>query len=42
MHYYMVGAEFDTHHGLTNAIVLPVVTRYNFPELKVKFKECPS
>ena len=22
---YMVGAQYDTHHGLTNAIVLPAV-----------------
>ena len=26
---HMVGAEFDTQHGLTNAIVLPSVLRYN-------------
>ena len=26
---HMVGAEFDTHHGLTNAIVLPTVLRFN-------------
>ncbi|MEM7255411.1 MAG: iron-containing alcohol dehydrogenase [Pseudomonadota bacterium] len=26
---HMVGAEFDTHHGLTNAIVLPAVLRFN-------------
>jgi len=25
----MVGAEFDTQHGLTNAIVLPSVLKYN-------------
>ena len=25
----MVGAEFDTQHGLTNAIVLPAVLRFN-------------
>lgn len=28
---HMVGAEFNTQHGLTNAIVLPVVLRYNLP-----------
>ena len=28
---HMVGAEYDTQHGLTNAIVLPVVLRYNLP-----------
>ena len=34
----MVGAEYDTQHGLTNAIVLPVVLRFNLPghEHKVK------
>ena len=26
---HMVGAEFDTHHGLTNAVLLPIVLRYN-------------
>jgi alcohol dehydrogenase class IV len=25
----MIGAEYNTHHGLTNAIVLPVVLRFN-------------
>ena len=39
---HMVGAEFDTHHGLTNAIVLPVVTRYNFPELEGKVQRMSS
>lgn len=33
---HMVGAEFDTHHGLTNAVVLPVVTRWNLPGLEAK------
>ena len=33
---HMVGAEFDTQHGLTNAIVLPVVLRYNLPSLDEK------
>ena len=28
---HMIGAEFDTQHGLTNAIVLPVVLRFNLP-----------
>lgn len=28
---HMVGAEFNTHHGLTNAILLPVVLRFNLP-----------
>jgi alcohol dehydrogenase class IV len=26
---HMVGAEYDTQHGLTNAIVLPSVLRFN-------------
>ncbi len=26
---HMIGATYDTHHGLTNAILLPVVLRYN-------------
>jgi len=25
----MVGAEFDTQHGLTNAVLLPAVLRFN-------------
>ena len=33
---HMVGAEYDTQHGLTNAIVLPVVLRYNLPSLDEK------
>ncbi|MEO0371254.1 MAG: iron-containing alcohol dehydrogenase, partial [Pseudomonadota bacterium] len=33
---HMVGAEYDTQHGLTNAIVLPVVLRYNLPDLPEK------
>ena len=35
---HMIGAEFDTQHGLTNAIVLPVVLRFNLPlqEFKVQ------
>ena len=35
---HMIGAEFDTQHGLTNAVVLPVVLRFNLPgqELKVQ------
>ena len=35
---HMVGAEFDTHHGLTNAIVLPVVTRFNLPGMDKKVR----
>ena len=26
---HMVGATYDTHHGLTNAVLLPAVLRYN-------------
>ena len=33
---HMVGAEYDTQHGLTNAIVLPAVLRYNLPTLDNK------
>ena len=35
---HMVGAEFDTHHGLTNAIVLPVVLRFNLPGMEGKVR----
>lgn len=30
---HMIGAEYDTHHGLTNAVLLPVVLRFNLPEI---------
>ncbi len=30
---HMVGAEFDTHHGLTNAVLLPLVLRFNEKEI---------
>ena len=33
---HMVGAEFNTQHGLTNAIVLPAVLRYNLPGMDEK------
>ncbi|MCY3879493.1 MAG: iron-containing alcohol dehydrogenase [Rhodobacteraceae bacterium] len=33
---HMVGAEFDTQHGLTNAIILPTVMRFNLPGQEVK------
>ena len=26
---HMIGAEYDTQHGLTNAIVLPTVLHFN-------------
>jgi len=35
---HMVGAEYDTQHGLTNAIVLPVVLRYNLTGMEPKVK----
>jgi alcohol dehydrogenase class IV len=39
---HMVGAEYNTQHGLTNAIVLPVVLRFNLEnnkELEPKVKK---
>ncbi|GAB5434957.1 iron-containing alcohol dehydrogenase [Falsiruegeria mediterranea] len=33
---HMVGAEYDTQHGLTNAIILPVVMRFNLTDMEVK------
>ena len=33
---HMVGGEFDTQHGLTNAVILPVVMRFNLPGLDEK------
>jgi alcohol dehydrogenase class IV len=33
---HMVGAEYDTHHGLTNAVVLPAVLRFNEPAIAEK------
>ena len=36
---HMVGAEYDTHHGLTNAIILPAVLRYNLPGMDEKVKK---
>ena len=35
---HVVGAEYDTQHGLTNAIILPAVLRYNLPGLEWKVK----
>lgn len=35
---HMIGAEFNTQHGLTNAITLPVVLRFNLPGMEVKVK----
>lgn len=33
---HMVGAEYDTQHGLTNAVLLPAVLRANLPVLGPK------
>ena len=35
---HMIGAEYDTQHGLTNAIILPVILRYNLPAIDRKAK----
>ena len=35
---HMVGAEFNTHHGNTNAILLPVVLRFNLPGMDEKVR----
>lgn len=35
---HMIGAEYNTQHGLTNAIVLPVVLRFNLPGFECKVK----
>ena len=35
---HMIGAEFNTQHGLTNAIVLPLVLRFNLPGMEGKVK----
>lgn len=35
---HMIGAEFNTHHGNTNAIVLPVVLRFNLPGMESKVR----
>ena len=36
---HMVGAEYNTQHGLTNAIILPAVMKFNLPYVgeKVRF-----
>jgi len=33
---HMVGAEYNTQHGLTNAIILPVILRFNLPGMDDK------
>ena len=35
---HMIGAEYNTQHGLTNAIILPVVLRFNLPGMESKVK----
>ena len=36
---HAIGAEYDTHHGLTNAITLPAVMRFNTASIQDK---CPE
>jgi alcohol dehydrogenase class IV len=36
---HMVGAAYDTHHGLTNAVVLPAVLRFNRAEIADKIPQ---
>jgi alcohol dehydrogenase class IV len=36
---HMVGAAYDTHHGLTNAVLLPVVLRFNAAEIAPRVPE---
>ena len=36
---HMIGAEYDTQHGLTNAIVLPVVLRFNLQDQEQKIQQ---
>lgn len=33
---HMVGAEYDTQHGLTNAVVLPAVLEFNAPSIEAR------
>ena len=35
---HMVGGMYNTPHGLTNAVILPAVLRYNYPNIKGKVK----
>ena len=35
---HMVGAEYDKHHGLTNAVVLPVVLRFNADVIEARVR----
>ena len=35
---HMVGAEYNTQHGLTNAIILPTVMKFNLPHVGEKVR----
>ena len=35
---HMIGAEYDTQHGLTNAIILPAVMKFNLPHVEEKIR----
>ena len=39
---HMIGAEYNTQHGLTNAIILPVVLRFNLPGMDDKVARMAS
>jgi alcohol dehydrogenase class IV len=39
---HAVGAEYDTHHGLTNAVLLPAVLRFNAPAIAHKIPAMAS
>jgi alcohol dehydrogenase class IV len=36
---HMVGAQYDSHHGLTNAIVLPAVLKFNAESIADKIPQ---
>jgi len=36
---HMVGAAYNTHHGLTNAIILPVVLRFNREVIELRLTD---
>ena len=35
---HMIGAEYNTQHGLTNAIILPTVMKFNLPHVEEKLR----
>ena len=39
---HMIGALYDTHHGLTNAVLLSSVVRFNAPMLEKKIPKMAS